>query len=72
MMRDGATSEDDVRFTDDASLHKLKSYARSLPYSIEPNSRMLRMLDFFCTRIVQCVRAQDYDPGFLQWDSMLA
>ena len=53
-------------------MDKLKTYAAALPYSIEPNSKMQRMLDFFITRIVQCVRAKDYDPGFLQWESMLA
>ncbi|EJD55475.1 hypothetical protein AURDEDRAFT_109790 [Auricularia subglabra TFB-10046 SS5] len=53
-------------------MDKLKACAAALPYSIEPNSRMQRMLDFFVTRIVQCVRAKDYDPGFLQWESMLA
>ncbi|KZW02065.1 hypothetical protein EXIGLDRAFT_736784 [Exidia glandulosa HHB12029] len=51
---------------------KLKACAASLPYSIEPNSKMQRMLDFFIARIAQCIRAKDYDPGFLQWESMLA
>jgi len=50
---------------------KLKAYAASLPYSIEPDSHMQRLLDLYITRIIQCVRAKDYD-GFLQWESMLA
>ena len=62
---------DDIADSDDKSLQKLKSYAECLPYSIEPNSRMQSMLDLICTRIVQTVGAKDYDPGFLQWDSML-
>ncbi|KAI0067819.1 hypothetical protein BV25DRAFT_1794335 [Artomyces pyxidatus] len=57
--------------TPDRYLLKLRSYAQSLPYSIEPNSRMQDMLDFICLRIVQSVEAKDYDPGFMQWDSML-
>ncbi|KAG8915862.1 hypothetical protein FRC00_010753 [Tulasnella sp. 408] len=53
------------------SLDKLKTYAAHLPYSIEPNSEMQNLLDFYLTRITQCIEAKDYDPGFLQWDSML-
>jgi len=55
----------------DRYLEKLKNYANSLPYSIESNSRMQQMLDFFCLRLCQCVEAKDFDPGFVQWDSML-
>ncbi|CAL1696420.1 unnamed protein product [Somion occarium] len=50
---------------------KLKHYAKSLPYSIEPNSKMQHMLEFILLRIAQCVEAKDYDPGLQQWDSML-
>lgn len=50
---------------------KLRNYAKSLPYSIEPNSKMQEMLDFILLRLAQCVEAKDYDPGLLQWDSML-
>jgi proteasome activator subunit 4 len=32
---------------------------------------MQEMLDFIILRIVQCVEAKDYDPGLMQWDSML-
>ena len=63
--------QDDVDHTTDRYLLKIKSYAKALPYSIESNSKMQDMLDFICMRIVQCVEAKDYDPGFLQWDSML-
>lgn len=63
--------EHDIEYASDRYLLKLKSYARALPYSIESNTRMQGLLDFICTRIVQTVQAGDYDPGFLQWDSML-
>ncbi|KAG8908485.1 hypothetical protein FRB99_005843 [Tulasnella sp. 403] len=52
-------------------LKKLRTYASGLPYSIEPNSEIQKLLDFYLTRITQCVIAKDYDPGLLQWDSML-
>ena len=63
--------EDDIEHASDRYLLKLKSYAKALPYTIESNSRMQELLDFICMRIVQTVQARDYDPGFLQWDSML-
>jgi len=63
--------EDDIEHASDRYLLKLKSYAKALPYSIESNSKMQGLLDLTCTRIVQTVEAGDYDPGFLQWDSML-
>ncbi|KAI0257360.1 hypothetical protein BJV78DRAFT_1277900 [Lactifluus subvellereus] len=63
--------EHDIDLASDHYLLKLKSYARALPYSIESNSKIQALLDFICTRIVQAVQARDYDPGFLQWDSML-
>lgn len=62
---------EDIEHATDRYVQKLKAYARALPYSIESNSRMQDMLDFISKRIVQCVEAKDYDPGFLQWDSML-
>jgi proteasome activator subunit 4 len=55
----------------DRYLEKLKNYAKSLPYSIESNSKMLEMLDFICLRLYQCIEAKDFDPGFAQWDSMV-
>ncbi|KAI9438389.1 hypothetical protein F5148DRAFT_883735 [Russula earlei] len=63
--------EHDIENATDRYLLKLKTYAKALPYSIESNSRMQELLDFICMRIVQTVQARDYDPGFLQWDSML-
>ena len=63
--------EHDIDLASDRYLLKLKSYARALPYSIESNSKIQALLDFICMRIVQAVQARDYDPGFLQWDSML-
>ncbi len=63
--------EPDIQDASDRYLLKLKSYARALPYTIESNSKMQGLLDFICMRIVQTVQARDYDPGFLQWDSML-
>jgi proteasome activator subunit 4 len=63
--------EDDIEHASDRYLLKLKSYAKALPYSIESNARMQELLDLICMRIVQAVQARDYDPGFLQWDSML-
>ncbi|KAJ3917772.1 hypothetical protein F5877DRAFT_79643 [Lentinula edodes] len=61
-----------IEIQDDRYLQKLKSYAKSLPYTIEPYSKMMDMLDFIVLRIVQCVEAKDYEVGFLQWDSMLS
>ena len=52
-------------------LKKLKAYASSLPYVIEPYHKMIALLDFIILRIVQCVEAKDYDVGLYQWDSML-
>lgn len=53
------------------SSKKWRADAKSLPYSIEPGSKMVEMLDFITLRLVQCVEAKDYDVGLLQWDSML-
>ena len=55
----------------DRYMVKLQNYAKSIPYSVEPNSKMQQMLDFILLRIAQSVEAKDYDPGLLQWDSML-
>jgi proteasome activator subunit 4 len=59
---------DDINHASDHSLQRLKIYAKNLPYSIEPNSKMQELLDFILRRITQCVEAKDYDPGLLQWD----
>ncbi|KAF8203239.1 hypothetical protein BJ912DRAFT_842338 [Pholiota molesta] len=55
----------------DRYMEKLKGYAKSLPYSTEPYSKMVELLDFILLRITQSVEAKDFDVGFLQWDSML-
>jgi proteasome activator subunit 4 len=52
-------------------LCKFNTYGQSLPYIIEPHSKMLEMLDFIVLRLIQCLEARDYDVGLLQWDSML-
>ncbi|KAI0359128.1 hypothetical protein OH77DRAFT_1473765 [Trametes cingulata] len=62
---------EDILNATDRYMVKLRNYAQSIPYSIEPNSKMQQMLDFILLRIVQSVEAKDYDPGLLQWDSML-
>jgi proteasome activator subunit 4 len=59
---------DDIDHATDHYLQKLKNYAKNLPYSIEPNSKMQELLDFILRRITQCVESKDYDPGLLQWD----
>ncbi|KAJ7783436.1 hypothetical protein DFH07DRAFT_995453, partial [Mycena maculata] len=56
----------------DRSLAKYREYVRSIPYGVEPESKMLEMLEFIVLRITQCVLAKDYEVGFLQWDSMLS
>jgi proteasome activator subunit 4 len=61
----------DIDESSDRYLLKLKNYARSIPYGVESNARMQEMLDFIVLRIVQSVEAKDFDPGMLQWDSML-
>ena len=63
---------DDIDKTDgNRYMEKLKSYAKTLPYSVEPYSKMTEMLDFILHRLVQSVEARDYDVGFMQWDSMV-
>jgi len=67
------TSHDQAETRDtDVEIEKLKNLARLLPYSTESHSKMQQMLDFIIKRICQAVEAQDYDVGFLQWDTMLA
>ncbi|KAF8807238.1 hypothetical protein BYT27DRAFT_7232792 [Phlegmacium glaucopus] len=52
-------------------MEKLKNYAKALPYSIEPYSKMTEMFDFILHRLTQSVEARDYGVGFMQWDSMI-
>ncbi|EGN99641.1 hypothetical protein SERLA73DRAFT_159863 [Serpula lacrymans var. lacrymans S7.3] len=63
---------EDIDNSSDRYIQKLKEYARSLPYAIESNAKIQAMLDFILLRITQCVEAKDYDPGLIQWDSMLS
>ncbi|KAJ7462702.1 hypothetical protein B0H11DRAFT_2310714 [Mycena galericulata] len=56
----------------DRSLLKYREYVRSIPYGVEPESKMLEMLEFIVQRLMQCAQARDYEVGFLQWDSMLS
>jgi proteasome activator subunit 4 len=37
----------------DPAFNKLQAYAKSLPYSIESNSKMQSLLDFYLMRFVQ-------------------
>jgi proteasome activator subunit 4 len=69
---EGPSIPDDIALSDDPSLQKLATYARSLPYSIESNSKMQGMLDFILLRLTQCVEAKDFDIGLPQWDGMLS
>ncbi|KAL1720654.1 hypothetical protein EV715DRAFT_249853, partial [Schizophyllum commune] len=57
---------------EDRYIRKLKIYAKNLPYSIEPESKMMEILDFILLRLTQCVEAKDYDVGLVQWDSLLS
>ncbi|KAL4243081.1 BLM10 family protein [Abortiporus biennis] len=63
---------DDILHATDHYMEKLRAYAKSIPYSIEPNSKIQEILDLILLRITQCVDAKDYDPGLQQWDSMLS
>lgn len=56
---------------EDRDMVKLRNYAKSLPYSIDPYPKMMELLDFILLRITQCIEAKDYDVGLVQWDSML-
>ncbi|KAL5535214.1 BLM3_1 [Sanghuangporus sanghuang] len=55
----------------DPAMDRLRTYVKSLPYSVESYAHMQQILDLILTRLVQSVKAKDFDPGFLQWDSML-
>lgn len=63
---------EDIEQSTDRHIIKLKNYAKSIPYSIEPYSKIQDILDCILLRIAQCAEAKDYDPGLLQWDSMLS
>jgi proteasome activator subunit 4 len=71
----GAKTHSQIPMETDSELEedtcKFNTYEESLPYAIEPRSKMLVMLDFIVLRLTQCLEARDYDVGLLQWDSML-
>jgi hypothetical protein len=59
-------------------LRKYREYVRSLPYSVEPEAKMVEMLDFVVLRLTQCALARDYEvglqsahPGEIRSDSVL-
>ncbi|KAF7437108.1 hypothetical protein PC9H_003942 [Pleurotus ostreatus] len=56
---------------EDPYMRKLKLYAQSLPYDIEPYSTALEIFDIMLLRLTECVEAKDYDVGLLQWESMI-
>ncbi|KAF7306649.1 Membrane protein [Mycena indigotica] len=62
----GGPSNTQQRYAD-----KYLQYLRSLPYTVEPESKILELLDFIVLRLTQAVSARDYEVGFLQWDTML-
>ena len=67
----GIEIPDDINHATDHYMKKLKLYAKSIPYAIESNERMQDMLDFILLRITQCIEAKDFEPGLVQWDSMV-
>jgi len=55
----------------DPELEKLRIIAQGLPYPIDSNVSMQENLDLILMRIVQCVKARDFDRGLLEWDVCL-
>lgn len=45
----------------DRSLEKYREYVLSIPYGVEPESKMVEMLDFIVLRLTQCTIARDYE-----------
>lgn len=62
--------DDILNTSGDRYMQKLQNYAKSLPYSIEPHSKIMQVLEFIILRLTQAVHARD-DVGLVQWDSML-
>ncbi|GAA6033408.1 hypothetical protein JCM8097_006736 [Rhodosporidiobolus ruineniae] len=46
-------------------------YPQSLPYEAESLEEMDQKLEVIVRRLVDCVRAKDYDVGFVQWNHRL-
>ena len=57
--------------TSDPAMNRLRTYVKSLPYPVESNEEMQEKLDLILTRLAQSVRCRDFEPGFLQYDSMV-
>lgn len=55
----------------DPSLEKLRLIAQNLPYPIESNAYMQGILDHILMRIVQCVKARNFDRSLMDWDEHL-
>jgi proteasome activator subunit 4 len=69
---DAPANQGHIEDAHERAIQKFKTYANSVPYLIEPNLKLQEMLDFILLRICQCVEAKDYEPGLVQWDSMLS
>ncbi|KAF8649879.1 hypothetical protein AX16_005641 [Volvariella volvacea WC 439] len=61
-----------MKGAEDHELKKWRTYTQMLPYSTEPASEMIRMLDYILLRLTQCIEAKDYEVGLLQWDTMIS
>ncbi|KLO18849.1 hypothetical protein SCHPADRAFT_819201 [Schizopora paradoxa] len=55
----------------DRSLEKLRLIAQNLPYPIESNAHMQENLDHILMRIVQCVKARNFDRSLMDWNEHL-
>lgn len=67
------TIPDDILHATDPAVQKLRTYVKSVPYSesVESYAKMQELLDFIILRLIQSLESKDFDPGFIQWDSML-
>ncbi|SCV72468.1 BQ2448_4005 [Microbotryum intermedium] len=46
-------------------------YQNALPYPVESWQEMDQKLELIVRRLIECVRAKDYDVGFVQWNHRL-
>ncbi|KAK4703918.1 hypothetical protein P7C70_g2289, partial [Phenoliferia sp. Uapishka_3] len=51
--------------------HEQLDYQKALPYEVESLEVMDQRLEFIIRRLVDCIRAKDYDVGFVQWNHRL-
>ncbi|WVQ81077.1 hypothetical protein IAT38_003199 [Cryptococcus sp. DSM 104549] len=56
---------------DDPRLSSLGSQL-ALPYEVETLAEMDDKLDYICSRLVECVRAREFNVGFRVWDGALS